>query len=147
MRPNRIPALCAAMIVAVLFVSLVLPAGAGARAARLSSPCANRLCTKYERGTPSCHRVRTSKRVARCYIARAARHYRQPLGLALHIAWRESRLNWRATNASSGAAGLYQFLWSTWRHTPYRRYSRYNPRWASLAAMWMWKHGGYSHWS
>jgi hypothetical protein len=35
----------------------------------------------------------------------------------------------------------------TWASTPYRKQSPYNPRWASLAAMWMWKHGGYHHWS
>jgi hypothetical protein len=22
----------------------------------------------------------------------------------------------------------------------------YHPRWAALAAMWMWAHGGYHHW-
>jgi hypothetical protein len=29
-----------------------------------------------------------------------------------------------------------------------RRAARhYNPRWAALAAMWMWKRGGQSHWA
>jgi hypothetical protein len=51
------------------------------------------------------------------------------------------------TNSSSGAAGLYQFMPGTWAHTPYRRHSPYSPKWASLAAMWMWKRGGQHHWS
>jgi len=45
------------------------------------------------------------------------------------------------------AAGLYQFARVTWAHSPYRHHSPYNPRWAALAAMWYWAHGGYHHWS
>ena len=84
--------------------------------------------------------------VARCFIARAADHFHQSRSQAYYIAHRESRYNWRVTNRSSGAAGLYQFMPRTWRSTPYRHHSPYHPRWASLAAMWMWAHGGYSHW-
>jgi hypothetical protein len=72
--------------------------------------------------------------------------YGQSKSRAYHIAWRESRYNWRVTNRSSGAAGLYQFMSRTWLTTPYRKHSRYHPRWAALAAMWMWAHGGYHHW-
>jgi hypothetical protein len=110
-------------------------------------PCANRLCTKYEANTKSCWSLHSRTKVARCFIKRAARHYRQPLSQAYYIAHRESRYNWRVTNSSSGAAGLYQFMPRTWASTPYHKHSPYSPRWASLAAMWMWKHGGYSHWN
>jgi soluble lytic murein transglycosylase-like protein len=139
--------LLSALAVATL---LTLAAPAAAEAAKRSSygdPCANRLCTKYDRGTPSCWKRGTRVRIARCFIYRASRHYGESTRLALQIAFRESRLNWRVTNSSSGAAGLYQFMPGTWQSTPYRRHSPYHPKWAALAAMWMWKRGGYSHWS
>ena len=131
-------------VLALLTLSLV-PAAANAAEAR--SACANRLCTDTR---PAAKRCRSEERravVAKCFITRAARHFRQSRSKAIQIAWRESRFNWRATNPSSGAAGLFQFMPRTWGSTPYRRYSPYNPRWASLAAMWMWKRGYQSHWS
>jgi soluble lytic murein transglycosylase-like protein len=135
---------CAAVALAVL-----LSAGPGtARAdAKPANPCANRLCTKYKPHTSHCFDHSTRTKISRCFIRRAARHFHQPLSQAYYIAHRESRYNYRATNSSSGAAGLYQFMPRTWGSTPYHRHSPYNPRWAALAAMWMWKHGGYSHWS
>jgi hypothetical protein len=128
-----------------LALMVVLPVTA-ADAAK-SSPCANRLCTKDRPRTPSCWRYDARKKVARCFIGRAARHFHQSKSQAFYIAWRESRYNWKVTNPSSGTAGLYQFARRTWESTPYRKHSPYHPRWAALAAMWMWKHGGYSHWS
>jgi hypothetical protein len=137
-----------ALAVAAL-LTLAVPACAAEAAKRNShaGPCANRLCTKYDAGTPSCWNRGTRKKISRCFIYRASRHYGESTRLALHIAYRESRLNWRARNASSGAAGLYQFVPRTWSSTPYRRYSPYQPKWSALAAMWMWKRGGYGHWS
>jgi hypothetical protein len=125
------------------------PAAAKAKHSRPKVVCANHLCTKNKAGVASCWTLGHGKRerVSKCFIKRAARHYHQPKSLALAIAHRESRYDYRVTNASSGAAGLYQFMPTTWRHTPYGTHSRYDPRWASLAAMWMWAHGGYSHWS
>ncbi|HEX8120150.1 MAG TPA: transglycosylase SLT domain-containing protein [Solirubrobacteraceae bacterium] len=135
-----------ALAVATLLI-LAAPAPSMAAKRSPSGPCANRLCTVYKAGTPSCWNKHGRTRIARCFIYRAARHYRQSTSLALHIAQRESRLDWRVTNTSSGAAGLYQFMPRTWQSTPYRRHSPYHPKWAALGAMWMWKHGGYSHWS
>ena len=131
---------CAGLALA-LSMLLITPAQAVRR-----SPCANRLCTRYVVHTPSCWRFHGRVHVARCFIARAARHYRQPRSQAYYIAWRESRYHWRITNPSSGTAGLYQFARVTWNHSPYRHHSPYNPRWAALAAMWYWAHGGYYHW-
>jgi hypothetical protein len=128
---------------ALLFAA---PAAASARV-HDPSPCANRLCTRYAPGTASCTEHRARAAVARCFIARAAAHFGQSRSLAYAIAWRESRYDWRVTNPSSGTAGLYQFARQTWRSTPYRSHSPYQPRWAALAAMWMWKHGGFHHWS
>jgi hypothetical protein len=145
-------------LVCALMLTLAAPAGAaGGKPHR--SPCANLLCTKDVQRTPSCWRFDRRKKVARCFISRAAAHYGQSKSQAYYIhygqsksqayyiAWRESRYNWRVTNSSSGTAGLYQFARQTWRSTPYRNKSPYHPRWAALAAMWMWKHGGYSHWN
>src|SRR3954451_20045609 len=130
-----------ALAVALLLVA-VAPAAAHART---TARCADNLCTKDEPGTPSCRQHKHRHAVARCYIARAANHFGQSRSLAYAIAWRESRYNWRVTNPSSGTAGLYQFAWRTWGSTPYRKHSPYQPRWAALAAMWMWKHGGFRH--
>jgi hypothetical protein len=133
--------LCA--VLALLTLSLI-PTVADAAKAR--SACANRLCTDTRPQAKRCKDLQRRAKVAKCFITRAARHYRQPRWKAVQVAWRESRFDWRATNSSSGAAGLFQFMRRTWGTTPYRRFSPYNPRWASLAAMWMWKRGYQSHW-
>jgi soluble lytic murein transglycosylase-like protein len=135
---------CAAVALTVL---LAATPGTAQASSKPRNPCANRLCTKYKPHTSHCFDSKTRTKISRCFIRRAARHFHQPLSQAYYIAHRESRYNYKATNSSSGAAGLYQFMPRTWGSTPYHRHSPYNPRWASLAAMWMWKHGGYSHWS
>jgi soluble lytic murein transglycosylase-like protein len=134
-----------ACAVAAFVVAMVAAAPADARADK--SPCAGRLCKKDEPQTKKCWAKDGRRATARCFIRRAADHFGQPRSQAYAIAYRESRYNWKATNSSSGAAGLYQFMSGTWESTPYARYSPYHPRWAALAAMWMWKHGKQSHWS
>jgi hypothetical protein len=146
MRSTRLCiAICAAFVLALSITTLSpTPAGAAVKAT-----CANALCTKDRPNVPSCYRYKTRKYESRCFIVRAARFYHQPAGAALAIAYRESRWNPGVTNRSSGAAGLFQFMPRTWRYTPYGRRGKspYNPRWASLGAMWMWAHGYRSHWS
>jgi hypothetical protein len=136
---------CAAVALAITLSAAAVPATAGQ--SKPNNPCANRLCTKYKPHTPRCWDNSTRTQISRCFIRRAAGHFHQSLSRAYYIAHRESRYNYKATNSSSGAAGLYQFMPRTWASTPYHKQSPYNPRWAALAAMWMWKHGGYSHWS
>lgn len=114
---------------------------------RYGGYCANALCTKEVRSAPSCWRFSDRSRIARCFIARAADRFGQSRSEAYYVAHRESRYDWRVTNSSSGAAGLFQFMPRTWAHTPYRSRSPYHPRWAALAAMWMWDRGYKSHWS
>jgi hypothetical protein len=138
--------ICAAAAFAVVLTVAAQPAAAGKGSAD-RGPCANRLCTKDVPSAKSCWRNHGRAKTARCFIRRAARHYDQSTSQAFYIAHRESRYNWRVTNSSSGAAGLFQFMPRTWQSTPYRKHSPYHPRWASLAAMWMWKHGGQSHWN
>lgn len=71
-------------------------------------------------------------------------------GRAVQVAWCESRFNHRATNSSSGAAGVFQFLPSTWRRSwnPWRRRSPYDPVANVLAALVLSKGGtNWSQWS
>lgn len=53
--------------------------------------------------------------------------------------------NPRAYNPS-GASGLFQFLPSTWRTTPYARFSVWSPYASALAAGWMETHGRGNEW-
>ena len=143
-------ALRACLAAAALFVTLMatpLAPQAEAKKSGADAFCANRLCTRDQPQRKSCWRYDKRENVSKCFIRRAARHFHQSRSQAYAIAYRESKFDYKVTNSSSGAAGLYQFMPTTWSNTPYGRKSPYHPRWASLAAMWMWKHGGYSHWS
>ena len=64
------------------------------------------------------------------------------------ISWFESKHTPSATNPRSGAAGQYQFLWSTWRGTPQGRagLSPYDPVAARAAARWMLQQGRAREW-
>jgi hypothetical protein len=67
--------------------------------------------------------------------------------------WRKARCETggtfdpRSRNRSSGAAGLLQFLPSTWRTTPYARFSIWSPYANALAAGWMHHVGRGSEWT
>jgi len=123
--------------------ALTNPAAAQAKG---RDACANHLCTQDKPVVTSCRDFGGHVKVARCFVTRAARHYDQSVSLARSIAWRESRYHWWITNSSSHR-GLYQFDDTLWSNTPYHARSPYNPRYASLAAMWEWKHGGMAHWA
>lgn len=138
--------LVAACLAAVTTVAAVPPAHAASKR-EPQAACANTFCTKDRPGTPSCHRFVKDINVTRCFVKRAAAHYGQSERQALAISYRESRWHPHATNSSSGAAGIYQFMPVTWAHQPYKHHSPYQPRWAALAAMWFWDHGGYHHWA
>src|SRR3954453_23065987 len=140
-------ALRAAIVVAVMAVLPMLAAGAPtASAATASAACANKYCSKDRPGVSSCRSRDGYKAIARCYIDRAAAHYGQPRYTARRVGWCESRYRWWAVNGG-GYTGLYQFGRTLWAHTPYHAKSRKSPRYAALAAMWMWKRGGQHHWA
>jgi hypothetical protein len=66
--------------------------------------------------------------------------------------WRKARCETggtfspRAYNGSSGASGLFQFLPSTWRSTPYGVFSVWSPYANALAAGWMHAAGRGGEW-
>jgi len=68
---------------------------------------------------------------------------------ALRVGWCESRYRARAVNSSSGAAGVFQFIPSTWRGrwNPYRRLSPLNPVHNTKAARLLHMQYGWSQWS
>lgn len=67
--------------------------------------------------------------------------------------WRKARCETGGTfsaasyNTGSRASGLFQFLPSTWRSTPYRGFSVWSPYANALAAGWMHRHGRGGEWS
>ena len=91
------------------------------------------------------HRCDTGS-VGAC-IHRAAMRWRVSEPMLRRKAWCESRFNPRAYNASSGSSGLFQFIPSTWRTTPYARRSIWSAKWSALAAAWMHAVGRGGEWS
>ena len=65
---------------------------------------------------------------------------------AFNVAWCESRYHPNSVNSSSGAAGLFQFLPSTWAFTPEHASSPFDPVANSLAAAWLYNRDGPSQW-
>jgi hypothetical protein len=65
---------------------------------------------------------------------------------AMNVAYCESRYHPNSVNSSSGAAGLFQFLPSTWAFTPYASYSPFDPKYNALAAAWLYHRDGPSQW-
>jgi len=53
----------------------------------------------------------------------------------------ESHWDANAYNPRSGAAGLGQFIYSTWETTPYAEYSRFNAYANHAAVVWMIRQG------
>jgi soluble lytic murein transglycosylase-like protein len=68
------------------------------------------------------------------------------LGWALRVAACESGFNPNAVNPYSGASGLFQFLPSTWRTTPFGNAYIFDPMAQALAARWMYDNGRVGEW-
>jgi len=65
---------------------------------------------------------------------------------ALRVAACESGYNPYAVNRSSGAAGLFQFMPSTWAHSPLAAQSPFDPVANSQAAAWLLARSGAGQW-
>ena len=93
-----------------------------------------------------CHDRHSEEEILR-YIKRAARKYNQSERAMIRVARCESGLDPCALNHSGPYYGLYQFLKSTWKTTPYGDRNIYDPKAQALAAGWMWKHGRKDEWA
>jgi septal ring factor EnvC (AmiA/AmiB activator) len=65
---------------------------------------------------------------------------------AVRLAQCESTMNPYAVNRSTGAAGLFQFLPSTWASTPWHAQSPFDPVANSQAAAWLYARYGAGQW-
>lgn len=81
------------------------------------------------------------------YIAKAAKKYGQSKSAMERVARCESGLDPCAYSKAGPYYGLYQFLKSTWKTTPYKGRSIYDPKAQALAAAWMWKQGRKNEWA
>jgi Transglycosylase SLT domain len=66
---------------------------------------------------------------------------------ALRVAYCESRYHPNSVNSASGASGLFQFMPSTWRGTPWASQSPFDPVANAQAAAWLYSHYGPGRWS
>lgn len=78
-------------------------------------------------------------------IYAAADRYGQDRSDMLRVAECESALDPYAVHPS-GSYGLYQFIRSTWKSTPYGGQSMFDPTANANAAAWMWSEGRRSEW-
>jgi soluble lytic murein transglycosylase-like protein len=78
-------------------------------------------------------------------IYQAADRYDQSRSDMLRVARCESNLDPYAVNPS-GSYGLFQFIRSTWKSTPFGSEDIFDPQANANAAAWMWKQGRKSEW-
>jgi uncharacterized protein YraI len=79
------------------------------------------------------------------YIYQAADRYDQSREDMLRVAQCESNLDPYAVNPS-GSYGLFQFIRTTWKSTPYGKKDIFDPEANANAAGWMWSQGRKSEW-
>ena len=94
---------------------------------------------------PRC-RARASEDEILGYIAGAAREYGQSEEAMVRVARCESVLDPCAVNDDGPYYGLYQFLKSTWRSTPFGDRDIFDPEAQALATGWMWQQGRKNEW-
>ena len=96
--------------------------------------------------TGSCT-VRHSEQEILNFISKAANEYGQSESAMVRVARCESVLDPCAVNPSGPYYGLFQFLKSTWKTTPYGDRDIFDPEAQSLATAWMWKQGRKNEWA
>jgi hypothetical protein len=90
---------------------------------------------------------RYSEKEILAFIRKAAKKYGQSKKAMERVARCESVLDPCAVNRSGPYYGLYQFLKSTWKTTPYKNRSIWDPKAQALATAWMWKQGRKNEWA
>ena len=96
--------------------------------------------------TESC-KARHSEQEILNFIAKAAKKYGQSENAMVRVARCESVLDPCAVNRSGPYYGLFQYLKSTWKTTPYGDRDIFDPEAQSLATGWMWKQGRKNEWA
>ena len=91
--------------------------------------------------------VRHSEQEILNFISKAAKKYGQSENAMVRVARCESVLDPCAVNPSGPYYGLFQFLKSTWKTTPYGDRDIFDPEAQSLATAWMWKEGRKNEWA
>lgn len=81
------------------------------------------------------------------FIQAAAKKYGQNAKDMERVARCESVLDPCAVNKTGPWYGLYQYLKSTWRGTPYGNESIWDPEAQAMATGWMWKEGRKNEWA
>jgi len=92
-------------------------------------------------------RARDSEDEILSYIAEAAAEYGQSEQAMIRVARCESTLNPCALNGDGPYYGLFQYLKSTWRSTPYGDRDIFDPQAQALATGWMWQQGRKNEWA
>jgi soluble lytic murein transglycosylase-like protein len=92
-------------------------------------------------------KARDSEKAILRYIDQAARKYGQSKSVMIRVARCESNLDPCAYSRKGPYYGLYQYLKSTWRSTPYHDHDIYDPKAQAMATGWMWKKGRKNEWA
>jgi len=96
----------------------------------------------------NCNRVPGSDYTSRELVCVIRRVFGPGWRVALEVARCESGLDERQVTPPYSASGLYQFLPSTWRGTPYAHRSIFHPVQNAKAARWLVAHdGGWREWT
>ncbi len=101
---------------------------------------------KTSSGNGGCQNTFSEKEILN-FIDKAAKKYGQSYSAMVRVARCESVLDPCAVNKSGPYYGLFQFLKSTWKTTPYGDKSIWDPEAQALAAAWMWKQGRKKEWA
>jgi hypothetical protein len=102
---------------------------------------------KKKKGSSGSCTVRHSEQEILNFISKAAKKYGQSESAMVRVARCESVLDPCAVNRSGPYYGLFQFLKSTWKTTPYGDRDIFDPEAQSLATAWMWKQGRKNEWA
>jgi hypothetical protein len=102
---------------------------------------------KKRKGSSGGCTVRHSEQEILNFIAKAAKKYGQSENAMVRVARCESVLDPCAVNRSGPYYGLFQYLKSTWKTTPYGDRDIFDPEAQALATGWMWKQGRKNEWA
>ena len=127
--------------------AIAMTAVAGVSEARKRDRKRNKKSKRGKRGSSGSCSVRHSEQEILNFIAKAAKKYGQSESAMVRVARCESVLDPCAVNPSGPYYGLFQFLKSTWKTTPYGGGDIFDPEAQSLATAWMWKEGRKNEWA